>query len=121
MKHLRVTVQGKSYDVTVEMLDEAGQSSAPGSDPGPVVTGSAPVDAVVSSASASSSTGAPGDILSPLAGKVVAVQVSPGKTVKEGDEVVTLEAMKMNTYIYAPSAGTIAEVLVKVGDAVAEG
>ena len=40
---------------------------------------------------------------------------------KEGDQVLTLEAMKMNTVIYAPAAGTIASFSVNPGDTVAEG
>jgi biotin carboxyl carrier protein len=63
---------------------------------------------------------AAGDIPSPLAGKVVAVSVTVGQQVNAGDELVTLEAMKMNTYVYAPSAGTVAAVYVSAGDAVEE-
>ncbi len=57
----------------------------------------------------------------PLAGKVVAVHATPGQKVAEGDQLITLEAMKMNTFIYAPHGGTVAQVLVVVGDAVEEG
>jgi biotin carboxyl carrier protein len=113
MKQLRVTVHGKTYEVTVEMLDSSGQPTEQKT-------------VSVKSASALSVTAAPssgdlGSVPSPLAGKIIAVQVTQGQEVKQGDQVVTLEAMKMNTYIYAPKDGKVAEILVKVGDAVAEG
>jgi len=118
MKHLRVTIQGKVYEVTVESLDQGGLPAS--ATPPPVAAAS--VAASPSSASATAvSTGAPGEVPSPLSGKVVAIQVTPGHAVKQGDELIVLEAMKMNTYIYAPKDGTVAEVLTNVGDAVAEG
>ena len=64
---------------------------------------------------------AAGSVVAPLAGKVVAIDVKVGDAVKEGDQVLTLEAMKMNTYIYADRAGKIAAINVAVGDGVEEG
>jgi biotin carboxyl carrier protein len=46
--------------------------------------------------------------------------VKPGTAVKEGDQVLTLEAMKMNTVIYAPANGTVTSFCVAPGDTVAE-
>ncbi len=57
---------------------------------------------------------------SPLTGRVTAVVVNPGQEVKEGDHLLTLEAMKMNTFVFAPKAGKVAEIKVAVGDAVEE-
>jgi biotin carboxyl carrier protein len=56
-----------------------------------------------------------------LAGRVTAVVVTVGQQVKEGDHLVTLEAMKMNTFVFAPRAGKVAEVQAAVGTAVEEG
>lgn len=53
--------------------------------------------------------------------KVVSLDVAPGTAVKAGDQIMTLEAMKMNTIIYAPSAGTITSFCVNAGDTVQEG
>ena len=60
------------------------------------------------------------EIKAPLAGKVVNVLVDKGDTVEEDDEVVILEAMKMETSVYASSDGTVKEVKVKPGDEVEE-
>ena len=125
IKQLRVTVDGKVYAVTVEMLDE-GLDFAP-----PLfVSGARPLLAPVSVAppagpapvnvAAAPSAGA-GEIRSPLAGRVVSVEVKPGQAVNEGQQVVTLEAMKMNTYVYAPKSGRISTVQIHPGDAVEEG
>ncbi len=117
MKKLRVTVDGKAYDVVVEILDEGG---AP--DPiRPAHVEPAHVSAPPVSAPAASGAAAPGDVPSPLAGKVVSIDVKPGQQVAAGAQLLTLEAMKMNTYVFASAAGTVKEVLVAPGDAVAEG
>jgi biotin carboxyl carrier protein len=47
--------------------------------------------------------------------------VQVGQAVKEGDHLITLEAMKMNTFVFAPRAGKVAEIKVAVGAAVDEG
>lgn len=54
----------------------------------------------------------------PMPGMVASVAVNPGQKVKEGDTLLTLEAMKMFAAVAAPQAGVVEEVLVKVGDAV---
>ena len=121
MKKLKVTVDGKAYDVTVEMLDEAGEAvQAPVVASHPVTA--TPVARVAPPAPARAIPAAStGDIRSPLAGKVVTIAVNPEDLVTEGQQVMTLEAMKMNTYIYAPKSGRVSRVLVKAGDAVDEG
>ena len=58
------------------------------------------------------------DVLAPLAGKILAVLVQPGSKVEEDDELMIIEALKMENHVYAPSAGTVKEIKVKVGDSV---
>src|SRR5438067_6810315 len=113
IKKLRVTVDGNTYEVTVELPDDA---AAPAVGLGPLTAPSAPASppppaiAVVRPAAPPTSippviaSPAPlaGDVPSPLAGRVTAVVVTVGQTVKEGDHLITLEAMKMNTFVFAP-------------------
>jgi biotin carboxyl carrier protein len=126
IKKLRVTVDGKSYDVTVEMPEQVSQaqsvaSQAPAVSPPPP----APVHAVPAPAAAPApapqAASGPGVVPSPLSGRVTAVAVTVGQSVKEGDQLLTLEAMKMNTFVFAPKAGKVSTVNVAVGDAVNEG
>lgn len=58
------------------------------------------------------------DILAPLAGKVWEVLVEVGAKIEEDDEVVVIEALKMENTVYATSAGTVKEIKVKKGDSV---
>ena len=120
MKKLKVTVDGKVYEVTVEMLEEGIES---GGSPAAAPAAPSPAFARWRRPVCRRPRRPPrtGDIKSPLAGKVVSVDVKPGQDVNEGQQVMTLEAMKMNTYIYAPKKGRVSTVQVNPGDAVEEG
>lgn len=130
MKKLKITVEGKVYEVTVEILSEG--ASSPGIPAASAVTPTPEVQVPVASAPVAaavpervkpvlSAGDAANGITSPLSGKVVEVAVVPGQTVSEGDLILTLEAMKMNTYIYAPREGKVDKVHVTAGDAVEDG
>ena len=121
MKKLRVTVDGKPYDVLVEILDEGEAPAAARPSGHPAHVESAHVAAPPVATRAAAGAAAPGDVPSPLAGKVVSIDVQPGQPVEAGAQLLTLEAMKMNTYVFAPAAGTVKEILVAAGDAVNEG
>lgn len=58
------------------------------------------------------------EILAPIAGKILQVFVSVGQTVSEDDQVVTMEAMKMENPILSPYEGVVKEIRVKVADEV---
>jgi biotin carboxyl carrier protein len=125
VKKLRITVGDKVYEVTVEVLDEDHRPAATSPPPPPARTVSAapastPSPPAAPKPAAPAAAGA-GDVISPLAGKIVAVDVKPGSEVEEGDQILTLEAMKMNTYVYAPVSGKVTEVLVSPGEGVEEG
>ncbi len=60
------------------------------------------------------------EVRAPLAGNIWEVLVEAGSRVEEDDELVVIEALKMENPVYAPCAGTIKEVKVKKGDKVAE-
>jgi biotin carboxyl carrier protein len=120
MKKLRVTVDGKAYDVTVEMLDAPSGARAP-TTVRPANVATATAEAPAAPAPAPTVAAPAGAVPSPLAGKVVSIDVKPGQAVTEGQQLLTLEAMKMNTFVYAPRAGTVATVHVNAGDSVEEG
>lgn len=58
------------------------------------------------------------DVVAPMVGKVVSIDVNVGDQVKANDEVATIEAMKMYVKIYAPADGTVKEIKVAPGDVV---
>ncbi|MBT3359690.1 MAG: biotin/lipoyl-binding protein [Rhodospirillales bacterium] len=119
MKKLRITVEGKTYDVTVEVLGDTGTPIAPAPAPAQIV--SAPSTQAAAAEPAVLPAGAAEDVVSQLAGTVVSVEVSVGQSVAAGDGLLTIEAMKMNTSIIAPKAGTVTAVAVAAGAVVEEG
>ena len=58
------------------------------------------------------------EVKAPMPGKILEVLVKVGDQVKEDDEVLMLEAMKMENPIYAPADGTVTDVKVKANDSV---
>ena len=62
-----------------------------------------------------------GETVAPMSGKVLAVHVAPGDAVTEGDPLVTMEAMKLETKLLAEVDGTVAEIRVNEGDQVQGG
>ena len=60
------------------------------------------------------------EIKSPMAGKVISILVSVGDTVEEDDDIMLLEAMKMETTVFSSADGTVKEIKVQPGDKVDE-
>ena len=60
------------------------------------------------------------EVRAPLAGKVLSLSVKVGSKIEEDDEVLIIEALKMETIVYAPCDGTVASIDVKPGDQVEE-
>lgn len=127
-KKLRITVEGKVYDVTVEELTETGHAapaypSIAGTGASTSVATSGPLTAPLPTPAAAAHAGpAPaGAELCPLGGVVDAVEVAVGQSVTEGDKIAVIEAMKMKTPIHAHRSGTVASIAVKPGDPVETG
>jgi glutaconyl-CoA/methylmalonyl-CoA decarboxylase subunit gamma len=129
MKKLRVTVDGKAYEVLVEVLGDStlGDSTFGGNTPG----GNRPARGTIGSAAVSApsaigkrladSVAEEGAVVSPMSGSIIKVLVKNGDKVSAGQEVILLEAMKMETPISAPTDGTISGLDVTPGTTVEEG
>lgn len=118
LKRLRITINGEPFEVTAEVLDEAHLSGAPGSSPA-LSAVSAPL--LASAPRPAPAAGGSGVIASPMSGKLVGYAVKVGDMVAVGDELATVEAMKMNTYVHAEAVGKVHELLANPGDGVEEG
>ena len=115
MKNLRITVNGVAYDVQVE---ELGAEASVASAPAPVAAAPAAPKAAPKKAAA---VGAGEKVAAPMPGTIVSVNVSDGQSVRKGDVLVVLEAMKMENEIKAPVDGTITSVAVNKGESVDTG
>ena len=133
MKHYQITVDGRTFDVRVlsDPLQEQVDVEVDGSAftvavqvptalpervaPGPqTIAAAAPAPVQVAGPAASK-------VLAPLPGTVKSVAARPGQRVAKGDELLVIEAMKMDNVIRAPREGIVETVLVAVGGRVAHG
>ena len=117
MKKYNVIVNGTAYQVEIEeaaasdIKVPAAPAAAPASAPAP-----APVAAPAPAAVSGGQT-----VNSPMPGTILSINVQNGATVKKGDVLLVLEAMKMENEIMAPCDGTIASVNVNAGASVETG
>ena len=115
MKNYTITVNGNVYQVTVE-------ETAAGAAPAPAAAPAAPAAPVPAPAPAAPAAGAGAvRVEAPMMGKILDIKCSVGQQVKRGDGLFTLEAMKMENEIVAPSDGTVASIDVNKGDTVESG
>lgn len=128
MKKLRITVDGKTYEVEVEILGSSIASvtpvAAPALQAAPAPVAAAPVAAPAPAPKAAAPApvaASAGDVVCPLAASISSVAVKEGQAVKAGDLLVMLEAMKMNTPVNATKDGTVTKVYVAAGQSVQEG
>jgi biotin carboxyl carrier protein len=112
---VEVRVDGETFHVEVSQVEktvaEAGSPAPlpPAPSPGRMVAAPPP-------------SGANGtQLISPLPGTVISVAVEAGQRVDAGDELIVIEAMKMNNRIRSPRSGTVGEILVQVGEQVNHG
>ena len=93
MKKYRVTVNGSLYEIEVEEMDASAVSAAPAAKAAPAPVAAAPA--------------AGAQIKAPMPGNILDVKVTAGQSVKKGDVLVILEAMKMENEIQAPCDGKV--------------
>lgn len=106
MKKYRVTVNGTAYEIELEELT--------GATPAPAAAAPAPAPAAAAPAGGE-------QVTSPMPGTILDVKVSQGASVKKGDVLMILEAMKMENEIMCPCDGKVASILASKGMAVESG
>ena len=130
MRKFKITVDGKVYEVEVEEVGENKASEGAVSAPQPVVTKVKkepvkPKPAKVSNSPAPSKAPtaavAGEEVVAPMPGKVLQLKVSEGDSVKEGDTLLILEAMKMENEIIANASGSIKKIIAAANDMVDTG
>ena len=119
MKYYNITVNGVAYSVSVE---ETAAGAVPVAAPAAPAAPKAPA-APAAAPKAAAPAGAAGAVTvkAPMPGNILDVKVAAGASVKAGDVLVILEAMKMENEIVAPQDGTVASVNVNKGDTVNSG
>ena len=116
MKKYKVNVNGTEYEVCVELIGDDGRAPAQVAS-----TVSVPEKTAAPAAETTAASGEGEVVKAPLQGSIVAVNIAVGDTVKKGDVVMVLEAMKMENEILAAADGTVAAVNVSKGSTVETG
>ena len=118
---LQIGIDGKTYEVEVEILEDDASPRMPNYGPYPVVPAtvqSAPPSSAASAQVPEESAADDKLCRSPVAGVVTKVNVAPGQAMQVDELMVVLEAMKMETNITSPVAGKVKDVRVAQGDSV---
>ena len=121
MSKYRITIEGRTYEMDVELIDGNGAPKAPVSQ---AQSKAAPAAAPVAAQSAPKQAPAEvtaGTVVAPMPGTVIKNNKNPGDAVTAREVVMILEAMKMENEILAPADGTIASISASVGSTVAAG
>ena len=114
MKKYNITVNGNTYEVLVEEADASTHVAY-------TAPTAAPVAAPKAAPKAAAAAGGAVKVTSPMPGTILNVKVSVGQSVKKGDVICVLEAMKMENDIPAPQDGVIASINVQKGASVNAG
>jgi len=142
MKNYKITVNGNTYEVGVEEIGgvpevKSVQAAAPAPKPAPApapkpaaapapkpapapAAKPAPAPAQPAAPAAAPSAGSE-DIVAPLPGTILSINVTEGAKVKAGDVLIIFEAMKMENELMAPRDGTVKKIHVEKGAAVEAG
>lgn len=118
MKKYNVNVNGNLYEITLEVVEGEAIAAAPAPAAAP---GAAPAAAPAPVAAPAAAPADGQTITAPMPGNILAVNVTAGASVKKGDVLMVLEAMKMENEIMAPCDGTIASVNTTKGSTVNSG
>ncbi len=114
---LQITIEGKTYTAEVEVMEEDSNEDLPGHASDSEVQ-TLPAGAYTPSRAIETHSADEKLYHSPVNGLVIRVSATPGQQIDAGDQLLVLEAMKMETSITAHHAGRVKSVLVKAGDSV---
>ena len=122
MSKYRITLEGKTYEMDVELIGEGGAlkpvaKAAPASAPASAAPVAAPASAPAPAKQASAEVSS-GSVVAPMPGTVIKIVKNVGDEVKAGELVLILEAMKMENEISAPVSGTISAINCTAGGTV---
>lgn len=119
MKYV-VTLNGKDYEVEVDELSEAIVTNvAPTAAPAQAAPVAAQSSAPAAAPAPAPVSGSGTSVKAPMPGTILKVNVTAGQSVKAGDIMFILEAMKMENEIVAPTDGTVSQVVAAKGSSVA--
>jgi glutaconyl-CoA decarboxylase len=123
MKKFQITFKGQVYELDVEEIGGAASTGkkATSSPVSPAAPATAPVQAPVPKAAPAAVPAGAQTVLAPMPGKILAVNIKPGDSVKRGQVIFILEAMKMQNEIMANQDGKISKVNAVVGQTVSTG
>lgn len=145
MKQYKYTINGAQFDVTIDsivgskakvevngipfevemqgssLVEEALPTVSTEAAAAPAAPAAAPAAEAAAPAAAKSGPGAGAPVKAPLPGVVTKILVKEGQSVKKGETVLVLEAMKMENNITAEADGTVTGICVSAGDSVMEG
>ena len=119
MKSYKISVNGQSYDVTVEEVGSAAANAVPARTAAPAAARTAAPAASSQSAPAAASGATV--VKAPMPGTLLSYKVAKGQAVRRGEVLLILEAMKMENEIVAPADGVVANLCVGEGSAVSTG
>lgn len=118
LRNFRITVEGKTFDVTVEEIGAEKNQAPP---PKPVETKrevSPPVVQVAPQPAPAPASGTGKAVLAPMPGKIISIKVSKGDSITFGQTLLVMEAMKMEQEIKSTFDGTVSDILISDNETV---